>query len=90
MLSALMAAWVAATVVLVALLIYRSLLSMKEEDRIFLGAGEQQIEHEQQVLVSRLTMLGRFSLIFAAVSVVLLLAICGLYAYQQLMRPPIS
>jgi hypothetical protein len=90
MLSALMAVWVAATVILIALLIYRALLSMKEEDRIYLGAGEQQIEREQQVLVHRLHSLSRYSMIFGVLSGVLLLAIAGVYTYDQLMRPPIS
>jgi len=90
MLSALMAGWVAATVVLVALLIYRALLSMKEDDQIFLGTGEQHLEQEQQALVGKLQSLGKYSMIFGVLSAVLLLAIAGVWTYEQLMRPPIS
>ncbi|MBV8842603.1 MAG: hypothetical protein JO307_07310 [Bryobacterales bacterium] len=90
MLSALMAVWVAATAILVALLIYRALLSMKEDDQIFLGVGEQHMAKQQQVLVGKLQSIGRYSIIFGVLSVVLLLAIAGVYTYQELMRPPIS
>jgi len=90
MLSALMAVWVAATAILVALLIYRALLSMKEDDQIFLGVGEQHMAQQQQALVGRLQSLGKYSIIFGVLSGVLLLAIAGLYTYEQLMRPPIS
>jgi hypothetical protein len=90
MLSALMAGWVAATVVLIGLLIYRSLLSMREDDQLFLGTGEQHLEQEQQVLVGKLHSLGKYSVIFGLLSAVLLLAIAGLWTYDQLMRPPIS
>jgi hypothetical protein len=90
MLSALMAGWVAATVVLIGLLIYRSLLSMKEDDQLFLGTGEQHLEQQQQVLIGKLQSLGKYSLIFGVLSAVLLLAIAGLWTYEQLMRPPIS
>jgi len=85
-----MAGWVAATVVLIGLLIYRSLLSMKEDDQLFLGTGEQHLERQQQVLVGKLQSLGKYSLIFGVLSAVLLLAIAGLWTYDQLMRPPIS
>jgi hypothetical protein len=85
-----MAGWVAATVVLVALLIYRALLSMKEDDQIFLGTGEQHLEQEQQALVGKLQSLGKYSMIFGVLSAVLLLAIAGVWTYEQLMRPPIS
>ena len=87
MLSTLMVIWIAATVILVGLLIYRALLSMKEDDQIFLGAGEQHLEQEQVALVGRVQILSRYSLIMGGVSVVLLLVIAGLWTYQQLVQP---
>ena len=87
MLSTLMVIWITATVILVGLLIYRALLSMKEDDQIFLGAGEQHMAQEQAVLVGKVQMIGRYSLIMGIVSVVLLLVIAGLWTYQQLTQP---
>jgi hypothetical protein len=87
MLSTLMVIWITATVILVGLLIYRALLSMKEDDQIFLGAGEQHMEQEQLALVGKVQMIGRYSLIMGIVSAVLLLVMAGLWTYQQLAQP---
>jgi hypothetical protein len=87
MLSTLMVIWITATVVLVGLLIYRALLSMKEDDQIFLGAGEQQLEQKQAALVGKVQMIGRYSLIVGILSGALLLVIAGLWTYQQLSQP---
>ena len=87
MLSTLMVIWITATVILVGLLIYRALLSMREDDQIFLGAGEQHLEQEQVALVGKVQMIGRYSLIMGIVSVTLLLAMAGLWTYQQLSQP---
>ena len=90
MLSALMVVWAAATLVLIGLLIYKAILSLREDDQLFLGAGEKHLEDEQQVLVGKLQSIGRYSMIFGVLSVALLLAIAGVWTYQELMRPPIS
>jgi hypothetical protein len=87
MLSTLMVIWITATVILVGLLIYRALLSMKEDDQIFLGAGEQALEQKQLALVGKVQTIGRYSLIMGIVSVALLLVIAGLWTYQQLTQP---
>jgi hypothetical protein len=85
-----MVVWAAATVVLIGLLIYKALLSMHEDDQIFLGTGEKHLEEQQQALVGKMQSVGRYSMIFGVLSAVLLLAIAGLWTYQELMRPPIS
>lgn len=90
MLSALFTVWVVATVILVGLLIYRAVLSQHEDDQLYLSAGERHIEQEQQLLVSKLQAIGKYSLILGSFSVLLLLVIAGLWTYEQLMRPPIS
>ena len=90
MLSTLALVWAVATVILIGLLIYRALLSMKEDDQLFLSAGEQHLEQEQQILVGKLQSIGRYSMILGILSVVLLLVIAGLWMYQELTRPPIS
>jgi hypothetical protein len=87
MLSTLMVIWITATVILVGLLIYRALLSNKEDDQIFLGVGEQHMAQEQAALVGKMQMIGRYSLIMGIVSGVLLLVMAGLWTYQQLAQP---
>jgi uncharacterized membrane protein len=90
MLSALMTTWGVATAVLVVLLIYRAMLSNHEEDRLFLNAAEAHEEQEQIKLIGKLRSVGRFSMIFGILSGVLMLAIAGMWTYEQIMRPPIA
>jgi hypothetical protein len=88
MLNILLVVWGVATVALVGLLIYRSLLSMKEDDQLFLGEGERHLAAEQAAIVGRLQVVSRYSLMVGILSGALLLAIAGLWTYEQLMRPP--
>jgi hypothetical protein len=88
MLNALLVVWGVATVALVGLLIYRSLLSMKEDDQLFLGEGERHLAAEQAAIVGKLQIVSRYSLIVGIVSGALLLAVAGMWTYQELMRPP--
>ena len=90
MLSALMVVWAVATAILIGLLIYKALLSLREDDQIFLGTGEKHLEDEQVALAGKMQSVGRYSMIFGVLSVVLLLAMAGVWTYQELMRPPIS
>jgi hypothetical protein len=84
--NALIWVWAAATTVLVGLLIYRALLSMKEDDQLFLGDGERHLARAQEQIVGKVRAVGRYSLIMGIVSAVLLLAIAGMWTYQQLNR----
>ena len=75
---AMLIAWGAVTTVFIALLIYRSLLSMKEDDQLFLGAGEAQLEQEQREVITRLQRLSPYMKGFGIASVGLL-AIMAVY-----------
>ena len=86
--NALIWVWAAATAVLVGLLIYRALLSMKEDDQLFLGEGERHLEQAQAAIVGKMQIVSRYSLIVGIVSGALLLAIAGMWMYEQLIRPP--
>ncbi|HXP88272.1 MAG TPA: hypothetical protein VN841_26310 [Bryobacteraceae bacterium] len=90
MLNVLTVTWGIVTTVSVALLILRAVLSTKEEDQLFLNAAESHLEQEQIQLQSRLSTIGRYAMIFGAVSIVLMLTIAGIWTYQQLTRPPIA
>ena len=88
MLNALLVVWGVATAALVGLLIYRALLSMKDDDQIFLGDEERHLAAEQAAIVGRLQVVSRYSLMVGILSGALLLAIAGMWTYEQLMRPP--
>jgi uncharacterized membrane protein len=90
MLSALMYVWGVAITILVVLMIYKALLSNKEEDRLFLTKAEEHEEQEQIKLIVKLKSVERVSLIFGILSGVLTLAIAGMWTYEQIMRPPIA
>jgi len=79
--------WGAETAVLVAFLIYRSLLGMREDDRLFLGAGEAQEEREQHHLQARIMHVNKYATMLGILSGVLLLAALALYGYEQMNRP---
>lgn len=64
--------WGAITLVLVVLLIYRSTLSMHEDDQLFLSEGESALAQEQQELQQRMTKLQPYVRACGALSVLLL------------------
>ena len=76
--------WGVITGVLVVLLIYRSLVSMKEDDQLFLDSAQSSSEREQQQVRTRLQHLTPYTWVLGVTSGVLLLAIACLWAYQTL------
>jgi hypothetical protein len=82
LLNALWISWVGITVALTALVIFRSLVAMKEEDQLFLDPAEWQLEREQRAI---LTQLGRLTPVvksLAVLSTVLLVLIAAVWIYQ--------
>ena len=75
--------WAAVTVMFVGLLIYRSLVGMKEEDTLILSAAEARIE-EQRLILIRLSQIRPYLLGLGWLSGVLLAAIAGLWIFQKL------
>jgi len=80
--SVLMTVWAVLTTVLVVLLIYRSALSMHEDDQIFLDSAESHLEKEQQQLMVRMNQLRPFVNILGASSGVLVLLMAGLWLWH--------
>jgi len=76
---ALWIAWIAFTVVLVILLIYRGTLTMHEDDQLFLDSAEDHMQKEQQELIGRMEKITPWVRLSGAGSAVLLVLIAGLY-----------
>lgn len=81
-LDMLFVAWGVVTGVLICVLIYRSALSTREGDQIFLDASENTMANEQRAIVARLEKLSTPITALAAVSGALLLAMAGMWLYQ--------
>ena len=76
--------WGVITAVLSGVIIYRSLVGMREEDRLFLDAGDANLEAEQVAVVNRLDRLAPYIKILGFTSAALLLAIAGIWIYRGL------
>jgi len=77
-------AWGIITGVLIILLIYRSILSSKEEDQLFLDAAEEHMAKEQRQIVARLVRLSKPIAALGVLSGVLLLVIAGMWIWEGL------
>ena len=77
--------WGCVTAALAGLLIYRSLVGMKEDDQLFLNAAspnESPLVAEQQAVVTRLNRLAPYIKILAIASALLLICAAGLWVYR--------
>jgi hypothetical protein len=79
-----LAVWGVVTAVLVILLIYRSTLTMQEDDQLFLGESESHMEKEQIEIMAKVNKITPVVKGVGAASGVLLLVIAGLAVYQGL------
>lgn len=80
--SVLMTLWAVLTTALVILLIYRSALSMHEDDQLFLNNAESHLEQEQKELMTRMDHLRPFVNTLAASSGLLVLLMAGLWLWR--------
>ncbi|HYX69120.1 MAG TPA: hypothetical protein VE825_08295 [Terriglobales bacterium] len=84
LLTMLLIAWGVLTTILIVLLIYRSTLTMHEDDQLFLDEAESHMQKEQTELITRLNRITPFVRAFGALSGVLILVIAGLAIWQGL------
>lgn len=84
LLQILLIIWGVITAGLFGLLIYRSALSNKEDDQLFLGVAEEHMAQEQRAIVARLVRLSKPITILAVASGVLLLVIAGRWIWEGL------
>jgi len=83
-LSMLLIVWGALTLVLVVLLIYRSTLTLQEDDQLFLDDGSANMRAEQEQLQVRMKRVTPYVRIFGAASGLLILFIAGLAVWQRI------
>ncbi|HXZ28539.1 MAG TPA: hypothetical protein VEG08_11145 [Terriglobales bacterium] len=84
LLTMLLIAWGVLTTILIVLLIYRSTLTMHEDDQLFLDDAESHMQKEQTELIARVNRITPFVRAFGALSGVLILVIAGLAIWQGL------
>ncbi len=80
--SVLMAIWAVLTTALAVLLIYRSALTMHEDDQLFLDNAESHLEKEQQQLRMRQDRIRPYVNILSASSGLLVLLMAGLWLWR--------
>jgi len=83
-LFSLMVVWGVLTTILIILLIYRSTLTMREDDQLFLDEAESQMEQEQAELMSKVRKVNPLVRVFGGLSGLLIIVIAGLWIYQGL------
>ena len=83
MMAALLMLWGGLTLILILLLIYRGTLTMHEDDQLFLSEGENQMAQEKLELQKKMNKLQPFVRACGALSVLLLVVMAGLGAYDM-------
>ena len=81
----LLIAWGVLTTILVILMIYKSTLTMHEDDSIFLNETESQMEKEQVEILAKVNKITPILKVLGAISGLMILVIAGLFVYQGLM-----
>lgn len=84
MLNVLTVSWASVTVVLVALLIYRALIGMREEDQLFLATGEEHLANDQKVLQARISHVNKFAVWLGVLSGLLLIGMATMWVSANL------
>jgi len=82
----LLIAWGAVTTVFVVLMIFRSLISMREDDQLFLHPQETALEAEQKTVMTKMHRLAPYTKGFGYSSAALALACLGFWLYQAINR----
>jgi hypothetical protein len=80
----LLVAWGILTGILIILLIYRSTLTMHEDDSIMLNDTESQIAKDQVEVLAKMKKITPIVKILGALSGAMILVIAGLFIYQGL------
>ena len=74
--------WGVVTGILIILLIYRSTLTMHEDDQLFLDEAESHMQKEQTELLARMNKIQPFVRLFGVASGFLILVMVGMVVWQ--------
>lgn len=80
--------WAGLTLVLIVLLIYRSTLSMHEDDQLFLDSAEAHMAKEQEELIGRMNKITPWVRVCGAGSAALLVIMAGMMLYERFQAMP--
>lgn len=80
----LLVAWGILTAILIILLIYKSTLSMHEDDSLFLNDTESQLQKDQAEVLAKMRKITPIVKVLGALSGAMILLIAGLFIYQGL------
>lgn len=86
----LLIAWGILTAILIILMIYKSTLTMHEDDSIFLNESESHMEKEQVEILAKMNKLTPMIKVLGALSGAMILVIAGLFIYQGLMAQSVA
>ncbi|MBZ5654016.1 MAG: hypothetical protein LAO56_01925 [Acidobacteriia bacterium] len=84
MMVGLLVVWGILTTILIVLLIYKSTLTMHEDDSIFLNETESQMQKDQTEVLAKMRKIAPIVKVLGAVSGAMFLVIIGLVLYQGL------
>ena len=76
--------WGVLTGLLIILLIYRSTLTMHEDDQLFLDESESHMQQEQMEIMAKVNKIGPYLKVLGALSGAMILVIAGIAIYQGL------
>jgi hypothetical protein len=79
-------AWGVLTAILVILLIYRGTLTMQEDDQLYLGDSESQMEKDQIEIMHKVNRVTPIVKVLGALSGLMILGIAGMAVYQGLQQ----
>ena len=77
----LLSVWGALTALLIVLLIYRSTLTMQEDDQLFLDEAESHMQIEQTELINKMNRIQPMVRLLGACSGILIVIIAGLWIW---------
>ncbi len=84
MLTGLWVLWAAITLAFIVVMIWKSLVGLKEEDVVILDPAEDSLASEQKITVARVERLALWAKGFGFTSLAVLILTCGLSLYRAL------